>query len=281
MITPRNSAPVRATLIVFFLLLSGCDVTETVSPVPVPSTTATTTDGGAGGGGGEGGGAPTPKILRTVEQRSPFGNVAATDNLLWDGDFEWSSAFADQYGWLSGPPYSYDFPAATIGAACRSGLKCATVAKNKAIIGLGVGAQSAPLSVTVLARPEMGTCADVDVFLLDGATLAKDVSIPHVSDAPDSTGWCLYSSVVESHPSRVYLLVDNNTGATLLVDDAVVRVQPPGDAPPPPAPPKVEPPSAERAARRDAAREAITRLRGPHIPPPNAARRAFEERFSR
>lgn len=260
------------------VLATACDSSETVSPVPAPS--STTTDTGTGGGGGEGGAAPS-KPIRTVEQRHPFGNVAATDNLLWDGDFEWSTAFASQYGWLFGPPYSYDFPATTIGAACRSGLKCAVVPNNKAIVGIGVGAQSAPLAVTVFARPEKGTCADVDVFLMDTATFAKDVPIPHVSETPDSIGWCLYRATVPSYPERVYLLVDNNTGAPILADNAVVRVLPPGEAPPPAPPPKVEPPTAERAARRDAAREAVLRLRGPHLPPPNPARRAFEERHAR
>ena len=40
---------------------------------------------------------------RTVIERSPYGNVKASQNLLWDGDFEWSSPFADQYGWIEPP----------------------------------------------------------------------------------------------------------------------------------------------------------------------------------
>ncbi len=289
------SAPVKAphsamTSAAFTLLLSvttpfllaGCGASETVNAAPTetPETTTstgTTTDTGTGGEGGAGGAPAAP--IRTVEQRSPFGNVAATDNLLWDGDFEWSSPFSDQYGWLSGPPYSYDFPPATIGAACRSGVKCVTLAKNKSIIGIGVSSRTDALAVTVFARPIKGSCADVDVSLLDIATSTKDVEIPPTTMTPDATGWCLYSATVPSYSKKVYLLVDNNTGDELVVDDAVVRPLPPG-APPPPPPP-MGPPAAERLARHEEAREALLRLRGPHIPPPSPARRAFEEHLSK
>jgi hypothetical protein len=257
----------------------GCGAPETVDPVPRPSTTTTPPDTGSGGGGGEGGAAATP--IRTVEQRHPFGNVAATDNLLWDGDFEWSSAFADQYGWLSGPPYSYSFPWVTIGAACRSGVKCVTLPKNKAVVGIGVGAESAPVAVTVFAKPATGTCSGVDVFLLQLFPFSKDVNVPPIAETPDATGWCQYQATVETYPEKVYLLVDNNTGEALVVDDAVVRAVPPPGAPPAAAPAHFGPPTAERAARLDEAREAIRSLRGPHVPPPNAARRAFEERHAR
>lgn len=265
------------------LLLSGCGVGESVNTVPTGTTettssTGTTTDTGGTGGDGGAGGAPSAPI-RTVLQRSPFGNVAATDNLLWDGDFEWSSPFSDQYGWLSGPPYTYDFPAATIGAACRSGVKCVTLAKNKAIIGIGVSSRTDALAVTAFARPIKGACADVDISLLDIATSTKDVEIPPTATSPDATGWCQYSAIVPAYSKKVYLLIDNNTGDALVVDDAVVRPQPPG-APPPPPPP-MGPPEPGRLARHDEAREAVLRLRGPHIPPPSPAKRAFEEHLSK
>lgn len=269
----------RGGLFVIFLggsVLAGCNGAEELNPVPVPS--ATVTDTGTGGAGGEGGAPPASTPVRTVEKRNPFGNVAVTDNLLWDGDFEWSSAFADQYGWLYGPPYSYSFPAATIGAVCRSGVKCVTVPDDKAVIGIGVGAQSSPLSVSVSVRPETGDCTGVDVFLIDSISLAKDVGIPSVSEAPDAAGWCLYQGTVESYPEQVYLLVDNDTGGPMVVDDAVVRALPPGEPSPPAAPPRMEPPTADRASHREAARAAVRRLRVPHDPPPNAARRAFEAR---
>lgn len=276
---------IRTSTLMWALLLApvaGCDVSESVHPAPLPNeggSSGTGTTAPVGGGGG-GGGAPA-QIIRTVETRHPYGNVAATDNLLWDGDFEWSSAFSDQYGWLFGPPYSYQVPAATIGAACRSGIKCMTVPKNKAIIGIGVGSETGPLAVTVFAKPADGQCAAIDVYLIDAQTLGKDVAIPEVSETADSVGWCLFRATVESYPERVFLLVDNNTGQDVVVDDAVVRSVPKGQEPSPAPPPKMEPPTAQEAAHRDVAREAIARLRGPYVPPPSPAKRAFEERALR
>ena len=246
-----------------------------------PTTTVTTsTPTGEGGGGGEGGGPPAPVIVRTVEQRNPFGNVAATDNLLWDGDFEWSSPFSDQYGWLSGPPFSYAFPAATIGADCRSGIKCVTVAKNKGIIGIGVGSGQSAIVATVFAKPKSGVCADVEVTLFGLFSNAPEVAIPPTTEAPDSTGWCLYRGTAESYPQKAYLFVDNNSGEDAVIDNAVLRPVAPGEAPPSPPPPAA-PPTADQKARRDDAREAALRLRGPHLPPPNAAQRAFQEHLAR
>jgi len=266
------------------LLLGGCGSSnETVSPAPTATTDTTSTSTGTGGGGGggtggTGGGTPgTP--IRTVEQRNPFGNVAASDNLLWDGDFEWSSPFSDQYGWLYGQPYGYAFPAATIGAACRSGVKCVTVPKNKGVIGIGVGTSSSALAVSAYARLKAGLCADVDVSLMGLFTSMDDIAVPPTTEAPDALGWCLFQSTVPAFPQKVYLLIDNNTGDEMVVDDVVVRAVPAGAAPPPPPP--IAPPTAQRMLRHDAAREAAARLRGPHIPPPNAAQRAFQEHHAR
>lgn len=264
-------------------LLPSCAVDETVSPVPGSgdtSTTTTTESTTESTGTGGSGGAPSAPI-RTVEQRSPFGNVAASDNLLWDGDFEWSSPFSDQYGWLFGPPYGYDFPAATIGAACRSGVKCVTLAKGKAIIGIGVSSRTEALSITAFAKPQQGGCAGVLVSLLDIDTSHKDVDVPATTEDPDSVGWCLYRVETPAYEKKVYLLIDNNTGDDLVVDDAVVRVLPTKSAPPPPPP--MGPMEGARLLRHEEAKAAILAHRLPVLPPKDKdpVKRAFEEHLSR
>lgn len=265
-------------------LLLGCGGGgETINPLPTASETTSTSGtggGGTGGTGGSGGGAPVTPI-RTVEQRNPFGNVAATDNLLWDGDFEWTSPFSDQYGWLYGQPYGYAFPAATIGAACRSGIKCVTLPKNKGVIGIGVGSATAALAISAYARPKTAVCADVDVSLIGLFTSAEDIPVPATAEAPDALGWCSYQATVPSYPQKVYLLIDNNTGDEVVVDDVVVRALLVGQPPPPAPPPAFVPPSLERLEHHAAAREAAVRLRGPYIPPPNEAKRAFQELHAR
>jgi len=268
---------------------AGCGSEGAVNPLPQGSTGTTTassgtsangtgTGGTAGTGGAGGTGGGTGTLLRSVEERNPFGNVAATDNLLWDGDFEWSSPFSDQYGWLFGPPYEYAFPPATIGAACRSGVKCVTLPKGKAVLGVGVGSKGNPLEVTAFARPKKGGCDGVAISLIQLASLGGAVKIGPDPAEPDSAGWCLYRATVPSYPKKVYLLIANKTGEDLVVDDAVVR---PAKVIVPPAPPPMAPPTADDQASMDEARAAIEKLRGPHVAPPNAAKKAFEEQQAR
>jgi hypothetical protein len=211
------------------VLAAGCGTAESVSPAPTATGTAgsstgstSTSEGGSAGSGG----APMSMPIRTVEQRNPFGNVAATDNLLYDGDFEWTSPLSNQSGWLYGPPYDSGLPAATIGAACRSGVKCITVPEGKGLIGMGVGSKSEALSVSVFVKPETGACADVDVSLFDPVGAASDAPIPAASAAPDSTGWCLYQGAVQAYAKKVYLRIYNDTKGAIVVDNAVVRAAP-------------------------------------------------------
>ncbi|MFO0593269.1 MAG: hypothetical protein U0441_37350 [Polyangiaceae bacterium] len=259
-------------------LLPACGVDETVNSVDTGTTateTTTTTDtSGTGGTGGS-----PEKVIRTVEQRNPFGDVAETKNLLWDGDFEWTSPFSDQYGWLFGPPYSFAFPSATIGAACLSGVKCASIPKNKSILGIGVTSSVADIEVVAHAKPKTGVCKDVDVALLDPDNSQKDAEVPAATEAPGADGWCLYTAKITLYGKKVYLLIDNNTGDELLTDDEVVRPEPAG-APPPPPPP-MGPARAEVVFRRDAARAAIDLFKRPVDPPKSPARRAFEEHLGR
>lgn len=279
------SAP-RGLLVAALLLggLSSCSVDETVNSLPGDSTTSettgstsTTTDTGTGGSGGS-----TAAPIRTVEKRNPFGNVAAADNLLWDGDFEWSSPFSDQYGWLFGPPYSYAFPAATIGAACRSGVKCVTIPKNKGIIGIGVSSRSSAITVTAHAKLTQGDCTGVDLSLMDLFSNAMDVEVPPLEKDPDAKGWCQYRLEPTAYDRKVYLLVDNNTGAEIVFDDAVILPAPMNGAPPP-APPPMAPMAEARRLRHDEARQALSDLRHPVLPPKDKdpVKRALEEHFAR
>jgi hypothetical protein len=105
-----------------------------------PTIPAAGSGGSAGQTGGQGGDAGAPITpIRTVHQRNPFGNVAASDNLLWDGDFEWSGAFLAQYAWSSGKSWKTSGgPEIEVLAACHSGMKCARVKKGGSIGGIGV-----------------------------------------------------------------------------------------------------------------------------------------------
>ncbi|MBM4359336.1 MAG: hypothetical protein FJ096_14635, partial [Deltaproteobacteria bacterium] len=94
-VTPRALFAVAAVAFVGASIGSGGCAEERLAPAP----TGTAGVGGSNSPTSSSGGGGEP-VRRTVTTRNPFGNVAVSDNLLWDGDFEWLSSFADQYAWL-------------------------------------------------------------------------------------------------------------------------------------------------------------------------------------
>lgn len=266
----------RALTLLAMALAAACGDAEPVDPVAAGAATSTgggsptTTDTGSGGHGGDAG---PPK--RTVETRNPFGNVAKSGNLLWDGDFEWSSPFSDQYGWINYPqPTSgFGFEGIVIGSACRSGIKCASVDKGRSIIGIAVSSVDAKLATSFWAKLAKGTCADVEGRLVSLATNDPGVPITAESDAPGDDGWCHYETTVEPQPLKVYLWIHNKTGDVLVVDDAVVERVPPTKAL---TAPVDAPPTAALAEEIAAVQAEVRRRAMPVDPPPTAARRALE-----
>ncbi len=259
-------------------LLAACSLgEERVSPAPVASASALPDAGPPPSDGGSDDAAPPdagPK-KRTVMQRNPFGNVAKSENQLWDGDFEWSSPFSDQYGWLSGPPYSYAFDNIVVGAACRSGLKCAKVAKKKVIIGIGVASMGEKLRASFWAHVEVdaGGCDKIKSTVSDFFTNTEpDAPITALSPTPDPGGWCEFNTVLPARSNKPYLYIENRTTGEVIIDDAVLE-RASGSMP---LSLQIGPPTAEDAAALALAAEQIGKLRGPHDSPPNAARRALE-----
>lgn len=219
---------------------------------------------------------PDPKpVKRTIERRNPFGNVAEAENLLWDGDFEWSSPFASQYGWLTGSASSlaYDFEGGLVGAACRSGIKCVAVPDHRILVGVGVSSKDHKLQASFWARVTTGSCAGVEARLIalfgsddPDAALAPD------AEAPDASGWCRYGAVVAERVEKTFLYIRNDTGAEIIVDDAVLVRAPQTSA----IHVRSRAPAPEEAAEIEDLRASLRARRGPQDLPPSAARRAVE-----
>ncbi len=255
-------------------ILFGCAVNEDVEPRPITQS-APAIDGGPGEAGDAGvppSDAGLPK--RTVMQRNPFGNVGATDNLLWDGDFELSSPFTDEYSWLVGPPYAFGpLPDVRIGAQCRSGIKCVALAKGKSLIGIGVGSKDHALHASLWAKIAMGSCSEVGVILTNiDASPDADAMVGAISEAPDSYGFCHYDGVTPPRIAKTAILVHNKTGAPIIVDDAVLLREPVAKSLTSPNGP-LEPSDADAIARM---RSDLRERRGPQDRPKNDALRAFE-----
>ncbi len=250
--------------------LAGCADAETVNPIPVDA--GVPPDAGAGGGGG------APPVKRTVTQNNPFGDVKETENLLWDGDFEWYSVFSDEYAWINGPMFdSYTFTSIVVGPPCLSGLKCAVILPGHSIAGIGVASKGDALEASFYARPASGACSEVQGFVASlFTTNPKDpeAEVKPVTKQADASGWCRYDTVVPPRTEKPALLIANKTTGVLAknvyVDDCVLKVAPKG------AHAEAAPADDEMRAHFEQARAGIARRRGPHDPRPNDARRAFE-----
>lgn len=198
------------------LVASAC-ATEVVSKAPVG--VGGSADGSHAGGGGSGG---ATVVRRTVLTRNPFGNVGVTDNLLWDGDFEWLSSFSDQYGWLTGQHDSaigYDLPKPLLGAACKSGVKCIALKKDGIAVALGVASVGHPLEASLSVWTEED-CGNVEVALVGYDNTEPDVALTSEGRVD---GWCRYHAVAAERKRAAALYIHNGTATSIRVDDAVVR----------------------------------------------------------
>ncbi len=192
-------------------------------PAPWDAGVTSTSSSSSSGFGGSGGSAITPK--RTVAQRNPFGNVAARNNLLWDGDFEWRSAFADQYGWMTstGSYISYALPALELGWKCRSGLKCARLGSNHRIMGLAVSSIDHDLAVSFWGKPAGGHCSELSAIFFTMSDSEQSVEVDAEGTEPDGEGWCRYAVQVSERQTAARLYIENVGQGPAIVDDAVIE----------------------------------------------------------
>ena len=169
---------------------------------------------------------------RTVTVRNPFGNVQASDNLLWDGDFEWHSAFASQYGWVDALSAISvgGFTGVVVGAECRSGMKCGRLTQNQKIAAIGVSPSGTKVHASVWSKPSTGECSDVRVLLIAcDYALDPDVPVLDADGKPDADGWCEHVVVAEERQRSSCLLVQAQfVEGDAIIDDAVVRAAPAG-----------------------------------------------------
>jgi hypothetical protein len=256
-------------------LSAGCSVTEEqVNPLRADSGAPLPDAGAEDASLDDAAPPPEPSApKRRVLQRNPFGHVEKSENLLWDGDFEWSSPFSDQYGWLSGPPYGYSFPNVVVGARCRSGIKCARVPKKKSIVGIAVASQGEKLSASFFAHIEADTCDKIKSTISDFFdNVEPDAQVKPTATEPDEQGWCRFETVIPARSHKPFFYIENRTTADILVDDVVLE-RATGSSP---LSSVVGPPTAEDAAALALAAEQIGKLRGPHDSPPSEAQRAYE-----
>lgn len=215
---------------------------------------------------------PEAEVVRTVFHRNPHGNVAVTDNLLWDGDFEWRPSFPEQYGWLVGYGFGVTFglPTLATGSRCKSGIKCAVLGPGENILGIAVGMEDRELLVSFWAFVDDGTCDGVSGALIDSyMELSTAEQIPAVQAEPFEDGWCKFEQLAPARDGAAYLAIENRSGTTMVIDDAVVRPVDPDEQM---ARRVASPLAASDVARLEALRKSALDLRVPRDPPPSRGR---------
>ncbi|MEZ4223985.1 MAG: hypothetical protein R3B13_23755 [Polyangiaceae bacterium] len=163
---------------------------------------------------------------RAVLLRNPFGNTAASDNLLVDGDFEWTSG-SGQHGWRALANLAETVLPRETGGLCRSGLLCGRLSPGVSFLGYGAGTKEAKLLARVWSKPPTPDCALTKVLMIQctAATISTVATIPEQSGAPDADGWCRHEAIVPSIKLQPCLFVSSSAPAegVTLIDDAVMQ----------------------------------------------------------
>lgn len=231
----RTSIPASLWALGLSVLFGGvavaCGSSSAVNPIPeenagAPSASSKPPD--------TPGTPPKPAaVKRTVIERNPYGDVAATDNLLWDGDFEWQTAFGDEYGWVDSSLFAGvgTFPEIRIGAECHSGMKCGYIEAGRKASAIGVAPSGAEVSASAWVKPPSDNCSDVTVQIFScGATGEPDVPLTDADGKADADGWCHFRVLAPARKTATCMVFDAQFGGgkEALIDDAVIEAAPVG-----------------------------------------------------
>ncbi len=219
---PRSLSSKTLFLALSLLGTAACSSEEKVDPIAPPTDGDTSSSSSTGAGGG-----PTAK--RQVFERNPLGGPPG--NLLADGDFERSIVpeyyVGGQYGWLAfSQAGAQSALVGETGGLCKSGLRCARVAKNAVLFGRGAAApDEMPHRASIWLKPledfaPSGAESPCDfatgyVIECDSFDIAKELVSP---DAPDADGWCEHKAEVPG--SKVGYCVYLETSVDTLADAA-------------------------------------------------------------
>lgn len=215
-------------------------------------------------------------VKRTVIERNPYGDVAVTDNLLWDGDFEWQTAFGDEYGWVDSTFFAQTgtFPEIRIGAMCHSGMKCGYLQPGAQASAIGVSPSGAKLSASAWVKPASSDCSDVHVQIFSCAG-SGEPNVPLADDdgKPDADGWCFFHAVAAARKSATCMAFDAQFlgSGEALIDDAVIQAAPPGTQ----TLLSFRPPSPRDVATVHKMQKILRDYLKPTTRPPSAALRAY------
>jgi hypothetical protein len=165
--------------------------------------------------------------IRQITVRSPYGHVAATGNLVLDGDFELEQDALSAPWFVIDADGSYDSLLFGTGGQCVSGLYCAALQAGQSLLGGYVGVAPGTAGTFSFAAKPSGTCSDVQGELqlgLDAEGLVFDTfTAQPTSAAPGSDGWCRYTGTYAAdRPMYQWAEVTLTSSSATLFDDVVI-----------------------------------------------------------
>jgi hypothetical protein len=211
----------RLALIALALALAACGKDEALSAPGVLAPDAAAPDADTPDAAQPDAG---PKI-RTVEVRNPFGNTAAENNLMVDGDFEWSSG-SGQHGWRATSTTAEVGVSREFGGLCRSGVSCGILENGVALIGLATAPRNKKMLITAYAKPPEPDCGLVSIQLISctSITVFTLATVPATQNAPAESGWCQYRALGPEMNEQPCLYVTTfvQVGERVLMDDVSI-----------------------------------------------------------
>jgi hypothetical protein len=190
---------------------------------------ATTPPDGADAGAEADAEATAREVVRTVETRSPFGNLDVPDNLLLDGDFEFTGR-SGQMPWLAFGGTGQGTLNFATGGICRSGIRCAAVAPGTEMIGWMASPKSGGMNVSLWAKPPSGNCGDLRAFITDIEGESDGDGLRAETPQAAASGWCRYevdsANYAGKQPVLYVSTASSRVQGPIIVDDVVARALP-------------------------------------------------------
>jgi len=216
------------------LAVAACTGSTKVNPLGAGGQTGADSGVDAAGAAGAGGQSSVPPAqtaerVRTVEQRNPYGHTDIKNNLMVDGDFEFTGA-SGQYGWYAIANGQQAQLERETGGLCHSGVACGVMTLGTDFLGQAAAPANQSIEVSLWIKPPNGDCNAVNASLIECSVALPIVlsSLKPVANKPDATGWCHLEGTQSPMQVQPCLYLKTSVDHVLVDDASLVGVQGPG-----------------------------------------------------
>lgn len=224
-------ARVLSMLALLPLALSACTGATDVNPVGTGGQGGTGGADAAAGAAGSGGQSSVPPAktaerVRTVKQVNPYGHTDIKDNLMVDGDFEFTGA-SGQYGWYAISNGAQAQLVRETGGLCHSGVACGVMKVGTAFLGQAAAPANEDIQVSLWIKPPDGNCDAVQASIIECSAALPIVhsSLTPDTKKPDASGWCHLGGSESPMTAQPCLYLSTSVDNVLVDDASLVGVK--------------------------------------------------------